>query len=41
MRSTRFDAEEILAQARDLRHKTAPHPITDAEFTRVKSAGRP
>lgn len=41
VRSSTIQPEEFLAQARRLREKTIDHPITDDEFTRAKSAGRP
>ncbi|HEY64819.1 MAG TPA: Arc family DNA-binding protein [Caldilineae bacterium] len=39
--SQRVDPEALLARARQLRQKTAGHIITDAEFTRAKTEGRP
>jgi plasmid stability protein len=39
--SSAIQPEEFLAQARRLREKTIDYPITDDEFTRAKSAGRP
>jgi plasmid stability protein len=41
VRTSRVDPEELLGRARVLREKTADYPITDGEFTRNKSAGRP
>lgn len=41
VRSSQISPEELLARARELREKTAGYPITDDEFTRAKSAGRP
>ncbi len=41
VRSSKVDVEEVLAEARRLREKTAGYEITDEELTRAKSAGRP
>ncbi|RME75150.1 MAG: Arc family DNA-binding protein [Chloroflexi bacterium] len=38
--SYRLEPEQYLAKARQLRAKTAQHPITDDEFNTAKSAGR-
>ena len=39
--SLRRDPIEILARARTVREMTLGKPITDEEFSRAKSAGRP
>ena len=39
--SQRIDVEAILAEARQLREKWKGPPITDAELTEAKRAGRP
>jgi antitoxin FitA len=39
--SQRIDPEEFLARARRLREEIGGPPITDAEFTAAKVAGRP
>ena len=41
VRGRRIDPEIVLARVRELRKLTQGHPITDAEFTRAKRAGRP
>ena len=38
--SSKINPEAFLARARKLREKTTGHPITDAEFTQAKAAGR-
>lgn len=38
--SRRIPAEAVLRRAQQLREKTRKHPISDAEFTRAKTAGR-
>jgi antitoxin FitA len=39
--SHKIDPEEFLARASELRTKWRGPPITDAELTRAKNAGRP
>ncbi len=39
VRSRRIDLESITASARELRSRTASHPITDRQFTRAKNKG--
>jgi plasmid stability protein len=36
-----IDPETVLAKARQLREMTGRRPLTDAQFTRAKTAGRP
>jgi antitoxin FitA len=40
VRSIKISLEIFLARARQLRQKTADHPITDIEFTQAKETGR-
>ncbi len=40
LRPRPVDPEEVIAQARALREKTAAYPITDAELQAAKVAGR-
>jgi plasmid stability protein len=40
VRSIKISPEISLARARQLREKTASHPITDIEFTKAKETGR-
>ncbi len=41
IRSSRISPEVSLARARQLRAKTARHPITDKDFNQAKNIGRP
>jgi plasmid stability protein len=41
VRSRKADVEGFLSTARTLREKTASYSITDAEFSREKTDGRP
>jgi plasmid stability protein len=41
IRSSRISPEESLVRARQLRAKTARHPITDEDFNQAKNIGRP
>ena len=41
IRSRKVQPEVYLARARQLRKKTMEHTITDDEFSKAKSAGRP
>jgi plasmid stability protein len=41
VRSQALDPGLLLADARRLRERTAPYPITDDELTQAKSKGRP
>jgi len=41
VRSRRISPEISLMRARQLRAKTAQHPITDREFNQAKTTGRP
>jgi len=40
VRSQQIDPDLLLANARKLRSKTTPHPITDSEFDQAKTMGR-
>ena len=40
VRSRKSDIGDILQKARRLRKKTAQHPISEAELTEAKNAGR-
>jgi plasmid stability protein len=40
VRSQPVNPSELLAAARQLRLKTASHPISDSEFNRAKNSGR-
>jgi antitoxin FitA len=40
LRSQKIDTEETLRRARQLREQTKEHPITDAQITKAKAAGR-
>jgi plasmid stability protein len=40
VRGRKVNTEDLLARARELRHKTRPHPITNASFRAAKRAGR-
>jgi hypothetical protein len=40
LRSRRINPDEILARAKNLRAKTAGHPIADAEIVHAKAEGR-
>jgi len=40
-RSQRLQPEQYIARARDLRNKTAGHPIGDEQFNEAKAQGRP
>jgi len=40
LHSRKINTKEILTRARNLRDKTAKHPITDKEFTQAKNIGR-
>ena len=39
--SQKIDPDLLLARARQLREKTADHPITQRELAQAKAAGRP
>ncbi|KAF0107579.1 MAG: hypothetical protein FD146_1613 [Anaerolineaceae bacterium] len=41
VRSRKADVEGFLSTARTLREKTAAYSVTDAEFSRAKTDGRP
>jgi hypothetical protein len=41
VRGRALDPEVVLARARQLRHMTRLHPITDRDFNTAKRAGRP
>jgi len=41
VRGRKVNAENLLLRARQLRHKTRRHPITEAAFRAAKLAGRP
>ena len=40
VRGRKINAEDLLTRARELRHKTRRHPMTDAAFRTAKLAGR-
>jgi antitoxin FitA len=41
VRGQRTDPDAVLARARELRELTRRHPITNAQLTKAKRAGRP
>ena len=41
VRSSRIEPEALLVRARKLREKSSSYTITDHEFTRAKTTGRP
>ena len=40
VRSRKIDPREVLRRARQWRERTKDHPITDAQLSRAKTAGR-